>query len=157
VDEHPEFTSKVKVCFSGKVHHTYINLTKELGMEDIFIFKGYLDYRRNIGFLNSASVLLLLTTHDAPDAVPGKLYEYFALKKPVLAVTEGGATRDLMLSQNAGKVVHPGDKDRIKDAVWSLYRDFCRGRQASPSIPPEKFNRRHQAGELADVFSQLVD
>ena len=155
-DEQTEFAKNIKVCFSGKVHHSYINLIKELGMEDIFVFRGYLDYRENISFLNSASVLLLLTTHGAPDAVPGKLYEYFALKKPVLAITEDGATKDLLVSLGGGEVVHPHDKDSIKNAIYSLYQDFSQGKLAAPAIPLNKFNRQHQAGELAEVFRQLV-
>lgn len=157
-DEYPEFARSVKVCFSGKVHHSYMSMIKELGMEDIFEFRGYLGYRQNISFLNSASVLLLLTTHGAPDAVPGKLYEYLALKKPVLAVTEDGAAKDLLVSLGGGGgVVHPRDKDPIKNAIYSLYQDFSQGKLAAPAIPPKRFNRREQAGELAGLFNELVN
>jgi glycosyltransferase involved in cell wall biosynthesis len=155
-DEYPEFAAKVKVCFSGKVHHIYTGLIKELGLEDVFAFRGYLNYEQNIKLLNSASLLLLLTTHDAPDAIPGKVYEYFALKKPILAITEDGATKDLLLSLDGGKVVHPQDRPGIKHALWELYQAFRQGKLSPPSIPLERFSRRSQTKELARVFNQLV-
>jgi glycosyltransferase involved in cell wall biosynthesis len=157
MDEHPEFAARLKVYFSGKVHHTYVNLIKELGLDDIFVFKGYLSYQDNIRLLNSASLLLLITTFDAPDAITGKLYEYLALKKPILAITEDGASKDLLLSLNVGKVVHPQDRAGIKHALWTLYQDFCQGKLIEPAIPLERFNRRNQTQELAQTFSRLVD
>lgn len=155
-DEHPEFTARVKVCFSGKVHHRYIDMVKDLGLGNIFIFRGYLNYNQNIEFLNSASLLLLLTTHDASDAIPGKLYEYLALKKPVLTITEDGASQDLLLSLGIEEVLHPHDTAGIKRILWKLYRDFCEGKLRAPEIPLERFNRKNQTKELAQIFSQVI-
>ncbi len=155
-DEHPEFAAKVKISFSGKVHHRYIALVEELGLKHMFDFMGYVNYTQNIELLCSASLLLLLTTHDAADAIPGKLYEYLAIKKPILAITEDGAAKDLLLSLKAGKAFYPTDKTGIKQALWESYQDFGRGELKPPKIAVEKFNRQHQTGELANVFKQLM-
>ncbi len=155
-DEYPEFAAGSKICLSGKVDHKYIDMVKELGLEDMFTFKGYLNYNQNIEFLNSASLLLLLTSHDAPYAVPGKLYEYFALKKPILSITEDGASKDLLLSLGIEEVVHPKDMAGIKRILWKLYQDFSKGKLTAPEIQLERFNRKYQTKELAQVFSQVI-
>ncbi len=156
-DEQPEFAAQVKISFSGKVHHTYIALVEELGLNNIFDFLGYVNYNQNIQLLCSASLLLLLTTHDAPDAIPGKLYEYLAIKKTILAITEDGAARDLLRSLKAGKAFYPTDKAGIKQALWDSYRAFCKGELTAPEIALKKYNRQHQTGQLAQAFNQLLD
>jgi glycosyltransferase involved in cell wall biosynthesis len=155
-EEQPEFAAGVKVCLSGKVHHSYISMVEDLGLKDVFEFKGYLNYHQNIGLLHSASLLLLLTTHDAPDAIPGKLYEYLAIKKPVLAITEAGASEELLLALGAGCVVRPQDKAGIKKILWTLYQDYRQGKLVFPEISIDRFNRRNQTGELARVFEEVL-
>ncbi len=156
-EDFPDFADNVKIYFSGKVHHIYQDLVKELGLDNIFVFKGYLNYHDNIALLNQASLLLLLTTHDAPDAVPGKLYEYFALEKPILAISEDGASTQLLRKYGWDKIVHPKDKDGIKEHLYTLYQEFCQGKLKAPDIPVDKYNRRNQTKQLAEVFGQLVD
>jgi len=153
--QHPGLPQCLKVTFIGKVHPEYHQLVSVLGLDRIFEFKGYLSYDDNIRLLAQADLLLLLPTHDSPDAIPGKVYEYFALRKPILALAEDGAAKTLLASLKAATIEDPKDKDAIKQTFWQLYQQFVQGKLSPPQIPLERFNRRNQTQQLAEVIDNI--
>ncbi len=157
-DESPQLASQLEVWFVGNVHPQYQALVNRLGLAGNFKFWGYLNYQENIAIMNTASVLLLLPTHGAPDAVPGKIYEYFFLKKPILALAAEGATRELLLASRVGMLASPNNKEEIKQGVLRLYQEFISGNLAhySPQLDINQFSRQQQTGKLATILDKLI-
>jgi glycosyltransferase involved in cell wall biosynthesis len=83
-------------------------------------------HAESITYLMRSHVLILLQP-DAPLQVPGKLFEYIYLQKPILALTGAGSTADLVQQHGLGKVVAPEDGAAIAAAVGALYQDFQQG------------------------------
>ena len=54
----------------------------------------------------------------------GKIFEYLAAQKPILALVPSGAAADLVLEANAGWVVPPDDIPAIADRLVQVY-DLC--------------------------------
>ena len=72
-----------------------------------------------------ASDALLLIQPGFPLQVPRKLYEYMAMRLPVLAITEpNSATARIVDNYHLGYVVQ-NDSYLIEDAVMSLYQQWC--------------------------------
>jgi len=153
-EENPAFRKKLVVSFAGKFHSSYLEIVKNLGLEKNFKYCGYLGYEENMKFLSKATVLLLITTLDAPDAIPGKLYEYFLFSKPILAMIEEGATKELLLEEKVGLIASHQDKEHIKKSIRELFSLFEEGRISEVPIvkEPERYSRKAQTKELADIF-----
>lgn len=101
------------------------------------------------------SDLLLLFAPNQPLQVPGKAFEYFGARRPVLAFTEEGATADLVRSLNAGLVVRQDDCDGIGDALSSLYHLWLSGdRSWYSSGDVTTLERRHLTRHLADLLDR---
>jgi glycosyltransferase involved in cell wall biosynthesis len=113
-------------------------------------------HAESIKYLQRSHVLLLLQP-DAPLQVPGKLFEYVYLQKPILALAGEGATADLVQQHALGKVVAPEDGAAIAAAVASFYQDFRRGgrwaQQNDSAL--HRFHGQSLAKQLADVFRTL--
>lgn len=73
------------------------------------------------------SHIALLLAPNQPYQIPGKTYEYIGLGTPILALTEEGATADLVDSIPTGRSVNPEDVESIKTFILQEM-----GRQSQP-------------------------
>lgn len=102
----------------------------------------------------SADVIVVPLKSFIPGAVPSKIYEAMASAKPIVLIASGEAA-DIVLENNAGLVVDPGDIAGLVSALKTLYADpdQCRmlgenGRNAAL----EKFDRSLIANRFIDYL-----
>lgn len=105
--------------------------------------------------------LLFLPMHGLPTGyrarmVPGKLYEYLASGRPVLAAVPEGDARDFITSAGAGRIVRPGDHVGLVQALREFLRE---GPVATRPRGPEvsRFERRLLTKQLASHLSQCIE
>jgi hypothetical protein len=103
--------------------------------------------------------LLLLLAPDQPYMIPAKVFEYLASGTDILALTEDGATGDLMGRFQRSVQVHPQDVEGIKKAVAQRYEMWMRGRSPAAGIPPpdvQRYERKELTRELSSVLDRCV-
>ncbi len=117
--------------------------------------RGQVDHRAAIDAMRSADALLLVanTTPGAEATVPGKLFEYLAVGRPVLAVAPpASSTADVLAQTGGGWLAPAGDAD----AIAGVLRDAYRQRSAPVCISNlERFDRRALTGSLARIFEEV--
>lgn len=115
---------------------------------------GWEDAVRRIA---DADVALVTQSRGAGDetAVAAKVYEYLALGKPVLSITDGGATEALLRRLGADQLAaRLDDRASIEAALAKIEA----GELAEP-LPPEKlapYERPRLAQRLAELLDSLV-
>ena len=136
---------------------------RELGLGDVVEVLGHLPHRRAVALLKGADVLLLINDVDpvfGSSFIPGKLFEYMAAQRPILALSHRGEAAAVVERFRLGEVVPPGDDAAIEAAVLRFYRRWERGELAAPQpLPPEAYRlyeRREQARTLAGLLDELV-
>jgi hypothetical protein len=83
----------------------------------------------------AAASCLLALQPGTTVSVPGKLYEYLAIGRPILAIAEEGETADLVRASGLGKAVLPHDEAAIEDALVELMNESIRDvRRPSPHL-----------------------
>ena len=120
-------------------------------------FRGQLDHASTIEGMRSADALLLVanTTPGAEATVPGKLFEYLAMGRPVLAVAPpDSSTADVLEQTGGGWLAPAGEPEAIASVLAQAFYDRSRG--ADPR-QVARFDRRVLAGDLACVFDQAVE
>lgn len=119
---------------------------------------GYLPHDQAVALMRSAD-LLFLPMHDLPSGkrartVPGKMYEYLASGRPILAALPDGDARDLLTGMPNVWLCRPTDIGAMAEALCEI------GRLRSPPLPPreivERFERRALAQRLAEVMDSVV-
>jgi glycosyltransferase involved in cell wall biosynthesis len=131
------------------------------GLSSVVEYSGYLPHAEAIAHVAVADVALVIVA-DRPGAggvVTGKLFEYFAVGLPVLALApvHGDAAR-IIASHDAGWSVAPHDVDAIAARVIELAGDK-RGGVVHRGAAPEaiaKYERRVLTGQLAEVLDTVV-
>jgi glycosyltransferase involved in cell wall biosynthesis len=135
----------------------------DLGLGDKLEVVPYVSRRRALELQRDSEALLLLL----PDAggrggtVPsGKIYEYLAAERPILAaVPPAGVAADLVRRADAGVVVAPDDVDALQAAIAGLEARWRAGALDGTGLSPELregLSRRTRSSEFADLIRSLA-
>lgn len=121
----------------------------------------FMPYAQAVGEMTAAHVLLLITANDREGRLshPNKLFEYFALGRPILALTPEGDVARLVREADAGQAVPPLDVERIVAALQTLLAEHRAGTLSSVAAEDARFarfERRELTRQLAVRLDRLV-
>jgi len=157
IDERVELKDKIKIVIVGKFSHKTQHLLEDLFLDGIVDVTGYVPHERSIEYLLHSDVLLLTLNHNWSCLYPGKLFEYLAVKKSILAVVTEGATSQLIQELGVGIVVPPDDVPAIKQAILGLYEKYIDGSlDINSNISLDRFKRKNLTASLARYLNEIV-
>jgi glycosyltransferase involved in cell wall biosynthesis len=158
IDEKPEVSEKLLVRFIGT--QKYLNgislqsMIDEKGLQGNVVLDKPVTYRQSLQNMIDSDVLILFAPNQ-PLQIPAKIFEYMAAQRPILALTEEGATATLVVRNNAGIVVPQDDPELIKKALLRMYEMHLSGDRFYRNANISLFNRKRQTGLLAEVLESL--
>jgi glycosyltransferase involved in cell wall biosynthesis len=136
---------------------------EKLGLGDRLDLYPSVPRRRSLELQRDSEALLLLIPEAegrGAGVLSGKVFEYLAAERPILAVVppEGAAAR-LLTEVGAGVVVGPDDVDGIEGALVDLESRWRPGTLDGMPLDPEtreRISRRARVEELAELLHSLV-
>ncbi|HET8556627.1 MAG TPA: glycosyltransferase family 4 protein [Gaiellaceae bacterium] len=145
--------SRLKLVYAGTLKPEDRALIDSTGVSDVFEDVGQLDRAEALALQHSADTLVLITSRNSSEAT-GKLFEYLAAGKPIVALAEGNEAERIVRETNTGVVVPPDDVDAIADAL----RRAARGDLAREYAPRgvERYSYPHLAEEMVAVIEEAI-
>jgi glycosyltransferase involved in cell wall biosynthesis len=135
----------------------------QLDLGDRLELIAYAPRRRSLELQRDSEVLLLLIPEAGgrgKGVLSGKVFEYLAADRPILAVVPpDGAAAELIRSAAAGVVVAPDDVDGIVGALRDFHARWRAGTLDAPALDEEwrtKVSRRSRVQDFADVLEALA-
>ena len=152
----------VSVRFVGDFRPGDREFMEGLGLADRVELVAYVPRRESLRLQRDSDALLLLI----PDAggrgrgiLSGKVFEYLAAERPVLAVVPpDGAAAKLIRDTGAGVVAAPDDVAGIRDALLELHARWHDGKLEGTPLSPEwrdSLSRAARVEDLADLLRSL--
>jgi glycosyltransferase involved in cell wall biosynthesis len=149
--------------FVGDFRSTDREWAEALGLGDRLELVPYAPRGESLRLQRDSEALLLLV----PDAggrgkgvLSGKVYEYLAAGRPILAVVPpDGAAAALVRETGAGVVVAPDDVEGIRAALVDLQARFANGGLDSVELAKrdeERLSRRARVEELAALVEEIA-
>jgi glycosyltransferase involved in cell wall biosynthesis len=134
-----------------------------LGLGDRLELIDYVPRRRSLELQRDSEALLLLIPEAdgrGKGVLSGKVFEYLAAERPILAVVPpDGAAAELLRETAAGPVVAPDDVAGIAAALRDLEARFHARTLGALELDPEQresLDRRARVEELASLVRSLV-
>jgi glycosyltransferase involved in cell wall biosynthesis len=167
VREVPGFKQDVRVVFVGEIdgenRRIIDQMRSELQLGDMIRCVGGVSHRKAISYMREFDLLLFIiggSLEGCPSSrgcVSGKLYEYLAAGKPILALAEEGPVRELIEESRCGVFVDRSQVDRIKRAILDFNRKFKQGKLRTDANWDyiRNFERKRLTGLLANTLNQL--
>lgn len=156
LDEHKDLRGHIEACFIGNLHDEHLKLITSMGLEEHVVTTGYLDHAHCVQYLMASDVLWLMLKNDSQS--PGKLYEYFGARKPIIACVVDGFLSQTIEEANAGVIVRPDDVEGIANGIMNYYELFKANRLPQPDEDVVlKYDRKELTNELSKIFGFLIE
>jgi len=145
--------------FAGDFRAADREYAESLGLGARIELLGEVSRRRSLELQRDSEALLLLIPESGGrgrGVLTGKIYEYLAAERPILAaVPPDGAAAKLLRDTGAGVVVPSDDESAIREALLDLHRRWKAGSLNGTPLPDE-WRRRLSRGERVEELADLL-
>ncbi len=150
--ENKAFKDLFKLQLVGVVGEQVLQSLKDYGIMDNTINKGYVSHQEAIEFQRRSQVLLLveIDSQETQGIIPGKLFEYFAAKRPILGIgPKKWEAGDMIIDSKAGVVFDYLNKQELKELLLNWFNLFLQEKLKVESVDIEKYSRKSLTLKLA--------
>jgi glycosyltransferase involved in cell wall biosynthesis len=150
------------VIFIGPILDEYSEAAKRMSLDSFIEFRGQMPFSKTLEEASQADAMLVI---DAPSEtpsvfLPGKLIDYLAFRKPILAITPlQGGSADL-LKKLGNPIVEPTDVQGIADIITEYLERWQRGEltvsERFQQVASE-YDIRMTTRELSDVMENTAE
>jgi glycosyltransferase involved in cell wall biosynthesis len=149
-----DFKSLLRINLIGQTDQSVISDIERNNLKENLVIKDHLPHREGLIELSKSQVLLL-PLNDAPNVkgiLPGKMYEYMALRRPILALGPTDADYAKILRETkAGISLNFNDEKGIKNSLQNYFQLFQENKLVVDSGAYEKYSRRNLAKQFIDL------
>jgi glycosyltransferase involved in cell wall biosynthesis len=154
LQQQPELAERLSLAFAGDFPEGHRLLADEMGLSGVIKELGHLSHEEVLRVTKLADLLLAIATEGRSTAIPGKIYEYWAVGgPPILLLSCPGAAASFVERHGLGITVDPSDVAGIQQAILTVYRQ---SKTAAPlrvsTAGIEAFDRRFLSKRLAEVL-----
>ena len=149
-----ELKSKLRIVLIGKTDPSVIESIQKYDLIEKLEHYDYMPHARALSMAEEASFfyLPLNQTHNVKGITPGKLYEYLALRKPILCIGhKDGDAAKILEKTGAGENVQPGDEEGMKNFINAVFE----GTYSIEEAAIEEFSRKELSKRLAGILTDL--
>lgn len=152
------FKNDLLLKFAGAVSEEVKKSIDDFGLVSNCKFLGYVSHAEALKLQNESQVLLLveINSTETKAIIPGKLFEYLAAKRPIIALgPEESDIEGIINDTNAGQFFDYRDENGLKTEILQLYEKFKTGKLEIVHKDLEKFSRRELTRKMASLILNL--
>jgi glycosyltransferase involved in cell wall biosynthesis len=142
----------------GTIDKSVRDQLEKYGLNDYCTFFGYLDHTTSVQLMQRSQVLLLLVnnTPNAKGILTGKVFEYLAAQRPIIAIGPlGGDVDNLLKEAKAGVTANFSDYTDILTKLTWLWGEYEQGFPFLSDIENAAYSRRNLTGRLVEILNNL--
>lgn len=157
--ENEEFKNQLEVVLAGTIEQSVRNtierfehLRTKVSMYD------YIAHNEILELYQQSAVLLLLVNNTSNSSwiLPGKLFEYFSAKRPILGIGELQSEGNEVLQEcGYDSFIEYNNKEGIKNRIENLFVSYLGDSCEISSDAINKYERKRLTGELANLLDEL--
>lgn len=159
-DEFPDLKKELVVRIFGVTDPFVHDQIKFIENTDWIEFFPYIPHNEVITEQRKATILLLSINRGptAQGIIPGKLFEYLALAKPILCMGPIHGDSAIIVKQSgAGVVVDYDDLQGFKREILNLFELYKAGNLKVNSDGIKQYSRRKLCGEIAKILNEISE
>jgi len=158
-DENPEFSKDLSFRLYGKYDASAVEYMDKYSLQNNTVFNLYVPHSEIVK-IQASSRVLYLSINNTPNVkgiMTGKIFEYMAVKRPILCVgPEDGDASRIVMESKAGFVSGFDDLEKLKFNIRALYADYKSDKLFEGAQDIEKYSRKSITGQLASFLNEIV-
>ncbi|NAS13486.1 glycosyltransferase family 4 protein [Poritiphilus flavus] len=151
--ENETFRAALQLEFLGVVSQEVIDSLYRYELAPYLKLRGYVSHHQVLRRQRSAQILLLIEidSHETKGIIPGKLFEYIAARRPILAVgPKDWDAGQIVRDTKTGRVFDYAEHTELKETVYQWFQKFRKGKLDWNGEQFEKYSRRELTARLAE-------
>jgi glycosyltransferase involved in cell wall biosynthesis len=156
--ENENLKKDLKIHFIGKTDYSVLNDLDKFQLSPYVTKTEYLPHAKTTEAMQTSQVLLLAlnNTPNTLGVISGKLFEYIAAKRPILAIgKEDGDAARIIKETGAGTICDFTDKEKMKTEISRMYELFRQKNLNVVSSNISNYSRKAQTGKLSEILNQM--
>ncbi|WP_028375155.1 glycosyltransferase family 4 protein [Leeuwenhoekiella sp. MAR_2009_132] len=156
--EHNDFSQDLRIQLTGKVSATVVQNITHYQLSQNLELPGYVSHQEAVSRQQSAQLLLLIEidSYDTQAIIPGKLFEYLASKRPIIAIGPKDSDIIEILEQaKSGSYFSYGNKVQLKNTILDFYNRYKTGGISQNTSDLTAFTRKELTRQLSEILHQF--
>lgn len=158
IRENKDFSDNFRLRLAGKVSDEILKSIDDYGLQRYLQNEGYVSHSKALEIQRSASVLLLIEidSEETRGIIPGKLFEYLASKRPILAIgPEYWDAEKIIKRTDAGEFFSYQNMSGIKSFILKQFLKYKDKELADRSHDISEYHRKALTEKLANLIKKL--
>lgn len=158
-NQKPELKSQIQIQFVGTdIFGQLPPLLEKYHLQASIDIINYLPHQEAISRMMRAHVLLLIVIKKGPEEIiTGKVFEYLASGRRILAIIPEGELATIIQENSAGTIVSHQDINQIAAAIYEYFLQFQNQKiQNNPAKSVYRFERENLTAELSIILNSLI-
>lgn len=156
--ENKEFKEAFQLKLIGKISQEIQDVIAEFHLEECTLNLGYVSHHEALIEQRKSQVLLLveIDSEDTKAIIPGKLFEYMAAERPILAIGPDEADFfEIIKETNTGKIALYDEKDRIKEILLDYFEKYQKQELKVYGMGLQYFSRKKLTEKLVQILKRI--
>jgi glycosyltransferase involved in cell wall biosynthesis len=152
ISENDSFSNDFQLNLVGAVSKNVLNTLKKYNLTNHLKNIGYVSHKESIAFQKKSQLLLLIEidSDDTKCIIPGKLFEYMASGRPIIAIgPKESDVESIIKETNTGQYFYYDDYNNLKTLILSHYKDFKSHMLQSHPVGLQKYSRKSLTKSLS--------
>lgn len=155
VRDEPDFKDALELKLVGAVSTEILDTIKEFQLDSFLNLVGYVSHEEAVAAQRSAQVLLLIEidSEQTKTIIPGKLFEYMAAERPILAVgPEETDMENILLQTNTGVYCKYDEKDKIIAVIKDYFERYKANNLQVNAVGIQQYSRKNLTKQLSELL-----
>jgi glycosyltransferase involved in cell wall biosynthesis len=151
----------VELKMWGNIDERYSALSKAYDIGDMIEIEGFIEKQDSLEKLKRCDVLVLTLSlgvnGNKPFPLPGKMFDYFHVGKPILALVEESYCAEVLRGSGLAYIVDPKDQSAVAKVIEELQKDKenLKNRFKINKEYLEQFEHKQMVKNMAAVLNSL--
>lgn len=158
IHENNNFASDFQLQLAGVVSDEVIKSIRSYGLSDYLINIGYISHNQVLDIQKKSQVLLVLEIDsiETRAIIPGKIFEYLAARRPILALGPKESDIEFIINQTGTGVFCDYNKEaEIKETLLSWYQKYKGDKLVLVATDINQYSRKNLTKKLAVVLKVI--
>lgn len=155
---HPDLRQEITVKFIGTdIFGQLQPPIEKYNLHDVVETSGYVPHQEAVRqLLRAHALLLLVIPKTSEEIITGKIFEYLASGRPVLAIVPEGELAGIIRKAAAGSILSVNDSQQIQNTILAYYQLFKKNLlNFDPHPFVATFERKNLTQKLVDILNEF--
>lgn len=158
INREPDMGTKILFHFAGVCYNENLQkIVDTLGLKGNVKYYGFITQSEVLNLYNIADILLLIKAPSDKISIPGKLFEYLGVKKPILALLPSDSeAANIIMRSRSGIITSPNNIKDIVKGLKLIVESYKNGDFYSNKYF-QNYNASNLTKKLESIFCKVVN